>query len=343
MVSNGLVLPLFILSAFASTSVARADDTAATRARLDRVIEASSLDAITSRPWHLKLGVTLFDAKGQNPVDATIEYWKSGAETLRVITMGASTQTDLTHEGKHYHASTGDRIPSLAAEAFDSFLHPGPMPADVADTQPELRKQNFGKVPLDCIMLTAPLRPLARAPLGLFPTYCLVSGADQLELTYDFGGRSIAIPKVGRFLDHDVAIELEIGENKVAVARTKVLSLGTFDPAPNMFLPSAELAGEPNDTVRIASGVVAGLKIGGTTPVYPVSARESHITGTVVLQAVIGRDGHVHRLRVRSAPDPDLAISALAAVRTWTYKPYLLNGEPVAIDTTVVVNYDLNP
>jgi TonB family protein len=285
--------------------------------------------------------MTLFDAKGKNPVDATIEYWKSGAETLRVITLGASTQTDLTHEGKHYRASSGDAIPALASETFDSFLHPGPMPADFETSKPELRKQSFGKISLDCIMLTEPLRPLARSPLGLFPTYCLASGADRLVASYDFGSREITIQHQGRFLDHDVAVELEVGENNAVAAKAKVLSLVTFTPAADTFLPGPELVAESIATARIGSAIVAGLKIGGNVPVYPVEARENHVSGTVTLHAVIGRDGHVHRLRVKSAPDPDLAISALAAVRTWTYKPYLLNGDPVEVDTTIIVNYSL--
>ena len=66
------------------------------------------------------------------------------------------------------------------------------------------------------------------------------------------------------------------------------------------------------------------------------------MTGTVVLHAIIGRDGHIHTLRVVATPDVDLATAALAAVRTWTYRPYLLNGEPVEIDTTVIVNFALN-
>jgi outer membrane biosynthesis protein TonB len=60
------------------------------------------------------------------------------------------------------------------------------------------------------------------------------------------------------------------------------------------------------------------------------------------LRAIIGRDGHVHGLRPVSSPGPDLTISAIAAVRQWTYKPYLLNGEPTEVDTTITVNYNLN-
>jgi protein TonB len=76
-------------------------------------------------------------------------------------------------------------------------------------------------------------------------------------------------------------------------------------------------------------------------PVYPVEAKEAHITGTVVLQALIGRDGSLQDLRIVQAPAASLAVSALLAVSQWKYKPYLLNGEPVEVNTTINVIYNL--
>src|ERR1700721_1081399 len=98
MVCTRLVLSLLILSAFGPTLLAKADD-AAVRERLERAIHASSLDEMTARPWHATLDVTIFDAKGQNPVDATIEYWKSGAETRKVTTAGSATEPRVKQEG----------------------------------------------------------------------------------------------------------------------------------------------------------------------------------------------------------------------------------------------------
>jgi protein TonB len=60
------------------------------------------------------------------------------------------------------------------------------------------------------------------------------------------------------------------------------------------------------------------------------------------LRALIGRDGHIYDLRPVTAPDTALAGAALLAVRQWTYKPYLLNGLPTEVDTTITVNFNLN-
>jgi TonB family protein len=75
-------------------------------------------------------------------------------------------------------------------------------------------------------------------------------------------------------------------------------------------------------------------------PVYPPAAKKARIQGKVVLDAVIGTDGTVESLRVISGPQ-ELQQSALDAVRQWTYKPYLLNGDPVEVETTVNIIYDL--
>jgi len=65
------------------------------------------------------------------------------------------------------------------------------------------------------------------------------------------------------------------------------------------------------------------------------------VEGTVVLRAVIGKDGVVRDLHVESSPSDDLSQAALTAVQQWTYRPYLLSGEPVEIDTTINVNFKL--
>jgi protein TonB len=75
-------------------------------------------------------------------------------------------------------------------------------------------------------------------------------------------------------------------------------------------------------------------------PAYPPIARAARISGTVVLQATISKSGSIENLRVISGP-PMLTQSAMEAVRTWRYKPYQLNGEPVEVETTVNVVFNL--
>lgn len=93
--------------------------------------------------------------------------------------------------------------------------------------------------------------------------------------------------------------------------------------------------------VRVSQGVIAGNAISQPKPNYPPLAKAARVQGSVVLQAVIGKDGRVENLKVVSG-HPMLVQSALDAVRQWRYRPYLLNGEPVEVDTTITVNFTLS-
>jgi protein TonB len=92
--------------------------------------------------------------------------------------------------------------------------------------------------------------------------------------------------------------------------------------------------------LAISSGVMAGNKLSGAAPQYPAIARVAGVQGTVVLGATISRSGTIENLHVISGP-PMLISAAMQAVRTWRYRPYLLNDEPVAVETTVYVNFRL--
>jgi TonB family protein len=99
-------------------------------------------------------------------------------------------------------------------------------------------------------------------------------------------------------------------------------------------------ASKPPKQLSVSTDVMAGNLLNKVLPVYPAEAKKAKIQGTVVLSAVIGKDGNVENLRVISGPN-QLQRSALDAVRQWTYKPYLLNGDPIEVKTTVNVVYDL--
>ena len=76
-------------------------------------------------------------------------------------------------------------------------------------------------------------------------------------------------------------------------------------------------------------------------PDYPAEARASRLEGTVILNVQIGKDGRVENISVISATSPLFVDSSVNAVRQWVYSTTMLNGEPVAVLTTVTLNYAL--
>ena len=93
--------------------------------------------------------------------------------------------------------------------------------------------------------------------------------------------------------------------------------------------------------VRVSQGVSQGLLVRKVNPAYPPLARQARIQGTVILQAEISKTGDIQNLRLISG-HPMLAPAAIEAVKQWKYKPYLLNGEPVEVETQVQVNFTLS-
>ena len=93
--------------------------------------------------------------------------------------------------------------------------------------------------------------------------------------------------------------------------------------------------------IRQGGSVQAALLVNKVQPVYPPLARQTRISGTVRLHALISKQGTVESLEVLSG-HPLLVRAAMDAVQQWKYKPTLLNGEPVEVDTTIDVIFSLN-
>lgn len=93
--------------------------------------------------------------------------------------------------------------------------------------------------------------------------------------------------------------------------------------------------------IRISAGVTKGLLIQRIEPPYPTLARAARVQGDVVLSAVIDSNGHITNLLLVSG-HPMLVPAAIAAVKQWRYKPYLLNGQPVEVETTITVIFTLS-
>lgn len=93
--------------------------------------------------------------------------------------------------------------------------------------------------------------------------------------------------------------------------------------------------------IRVGSNVAEANLIKKVQPIYPVSAKQAHIQGEVHLEVKISKEGEPYDIRVISSPSDDLAQSSVEAVQQWRYHPTLLNGEPIAVSTEVVVTYTL--
>jgi len=120
-------------------------------------------------------------------------------------------------------------------------------------------------------------------------------------------------------------------EPKLVTPSAKPIS-GVVGPAP---APGNNLP----QRIRVSQGVTQGLRVSYVDPGYPLGAKAD---GFVVLDAVIGKDGTVQQLKVLKSTDPIFEQSALDAAKQWKYRPYLLNGQPLEVNTTITVNFKLS-
>ena len=113
------------------------------------------------------------------------------------------------------------------------------------------------------------------------------------------------------------------------------ISLGSPPPPITVAHPPT-----PKHPVTISSGVATGQLVSPIRPIYPAIAQAAHIQGTVVIEATISRQGTIENLQVTEGP-PMLRQAAIEAVAAARYRPFLLNGEPVEVQTSIRVIFSL--
>jgi TonB family protein len=300
------------------------------------------------KPWHMKATYQLYDEKGKPSEQGTYEYWWASPKIYR----STWTRPGLTHSdwhtanGQHEYLNTGERLKFFEYQLQDELLTPLPDSGDLDPAKVRLDRESLspGETKLPCVMVI-PLMPqhgqLQSVPLGMFPTYCFDPQMPILRINYSFGTLATEFNHIVKVQNRYLAREILLFEGKREILSANVDALTALAPSDPALMPPDSATVDKIGPVSVASGIAAGWLLRKTVPVYPLDAKEARVSGKVVLEATIGTDGAIHQLHVVSAPWPSLAASALWAVSHWEYKPYLLNGQPVEVETTINVIYTL--
>src|SRR5271169_2473807 len=119
-----------------------------------------------------------------------------------------------------------------------------------------------------------------------------------------------------------------------------IATTGSSAPPPNLIGGDASAPTPVLQSLNISQGVSQGLLLKKVQPIYPRTALTMRIEGSVELLATIAKTGEISQVKVLSG-DSQLTRSATDAVKQWKYKPYLLNGQPVEIQTQITINFKL--
>ncbi|MGA3160086.1 MAG: energy transducer TonB [Terracidiphilus sp.] len=299
------------------------------------------------KPWHLKASYQLYDEKGKPNEQGTYEYWWAAPKVYR----STWTRPGVTHTEWHTadgfaHQETGEQLGYFEEKLDSDFLSPLPSKIllDLSKSRLDRETISLGKVKVPCVMVI-PLRvegpKTENLPLGSSPTYCFDPQLPALLLTYDYSAVTTEFKHIVKVQNRYLARDIHVYYGKRELLSATVDAITSLDLSDPALTPSKDAIVVKFDKLQITSGVMNGMLLKKPAPIYPQIAKDARVSGTVLLQATIGKDGKIHDLRVILSASPLLIDSAKEAVSHWEYKPYLLNGEPVEVETTVNVIYTL--
>lgn len=258
-----------------------------------------------------------------------------------------------------WHRSSLRRESERACDAL--VVRWGVRPSEYAQELLEIAKalpEGLSRSPVGLAMvqpgeLESRLRAILRPPASLLRKRSVVALAALVALTLSASALSIfpeqsSLPggyKVKRTLMSGLLASA--GLSAVAMGGPAVSGNGPAVPQTSHYnvaatgQSSSDAQSSNEKVIRVRGRIAEANLIKKVQPIYPTSAKQAHIQGTVTMDVKISKEGVPYDLQVVSSPSDDLAQSAVEAVQQWRYKPTLLNGEPVAIVTQVIVNYTL--
>jgi TonB family protein len=309
-------------------------------AHVKQAITANSLDIEGKVPFHLKMSFQLYDLKGKESEAGTIEQWWAAPGVNRL---------EIKTPSYNYTAPSDippSNIPSREKFLVNMLREEGvsPLPDVTGNHLPIAEdSRSFGNIKLTC---WGPIL-IDTISSGRHPeTYCFDPANYALRAEFDPGVLSVTRNSPGIFKGTHVALDIHILYNDKLAITGKVTALETFDPAKStLAMTKPPDPAQPSPRTDLALGTQGGVTAGRVRvrvqPIYPSSAKSSHISGTVILVGLISPQGKVENITPIASPDDSLTQAAIDAVKEWAYQPYLLNGQPTSVDTTIYINFNL--
>jgi TonB family protein len=326
------------------------------------------------QPWHLKASYQLFDQQGNSIGKGTYEeFWVSPAKFKQIIASDTLTETRFGTEKGIMAVGSQTQFALPLPWQLNALRRDLTNPLPSASS---LDTQDFAEQPDDgnnghtrCISVSGPAHSTRKADgtityseerrnLGV---YCFERETPTLETHTEGAGAkttfSNPVMLQGRYLPRDlertVNGQVALSAHLDVIENINPVIDADFTPPPDAIPvtpiklirmkgdgPATDAAVQTPNQVNVSGGVAQGLLSNRVSPVYPAVARAARVQGIVILQALIGKDGQVKELSVVSGP-PLLQSAAIDAVKQWVYRPYLLNGDPVEVMTTVNVVFTL--
>jgi TonB family protein len=288
------------------------------------------------KPWHLKATWKMLDEQGGITDQGTYEeYWVSPTKYKRTFAGSSFTKTVFGTDKGILLTGPEDAPPDLVDVISHQIVRPMQSLRAIMDESIDFQQHEFENSKLVCLSMM----DAEESPFG--PTWCLDADRPVLRIKYLSQGLRVSYDNIFKFQSRLIAGDLQAVQQEKMVFTTHLSSieaLAAIDEA--NFIPSSDAIPPKLRTNHISAEVTPGFILYKVAPDYPPEAKAAHVTGTVVLQATIAKDGRLRNPRVLNGP-ARLQQAALDAVEQWVYRPYLLNDEPIEIETTINVTFTL--
>jgi TonB family protein len=302
--------------------------------------KSNNLTGEDMKPWHIRATFQLLDDQGHQTDEGTFEeFWVAPTKSKTTYSTSKFTRTDYrTSQG--LLRSGGEPPSTLTVSAATEFVEPLPSREFIEHETFESKPGNAGTMKLSCLTKTqTPVNP------GLY--HCLQDDIPALRVNV-LGYQSLQVlhNRIQKFQDHYLAGDLRFMRDGKPVLTAHLEKIELLDPVNETdFTPSPDAKLVPLDKpvplrVNISGGIAQAMILKRVPPDYPPIAKAAKVSGTVVLQAIIDKEGHIANLHVISGPAM-LQQASLDAVQQWSFRPYLLNGQPVEVQTTIYVVFSL--
>jgi TonB family protein len=320
------VLIAVVFAALVATERANCQDPASDPAwlRYQHILRASTLEWLPSEGFRLKVAYQLYDLDGKPLENGTAEEtWGGGIKQIEIksptLAMGDTIPYDV------YKAHTREAY--LVQQALAALARPFPAVTQYKDFANTEFSQELDGSEHSCFSLV--LKGATRSPDD--HTFCADADNHIAAIT---GPLFVLMRSDFReFRGHQIPMDLKLFyEGKLALT----VHVTELDP-----LPADPHSAGSRPNVRVPSEAMAGHLAKKIDPSYPKEAKKKHVSGSVLITAFITKEGTIGGLDAIASPDPILTKAAEDAVQKWTYTPFILNGAPVEVDTTITVNFNM--
>ena len=314
----------------AGSSAAASSDPKALMSAASKINNLAGADV---KPWHIKASFQFLDEQGKVTDEGTYEeFWAEPKRFKRIFIGKAFAETTYGSDKGDLRAGANGTVPNLLLDVRRDLIAPLPAEGSIEKTSYSAKPIETNGLKLSCISL---------ANINYGPMHC-ISATEQVLRISAYPPESLQVLRNGilRFQGRTIAGDLKFVRNGKPVLTAHVETLDNLVSVDDALLTAPSNAVLVPRRITVAGGVAQGMLVYAVRPDYPIQAKMAHITGTVVLKAVIGKDGQIHDLKVVDGPDA-LQHAAMDAVQQWRYRPYLLNGEPVEVMTTVNVVFQM--